>query len=86
MSSLLPGRGKPVPTPEKRRSWFSQRPNAGSGETVLPCLAAWELPLTWAGGDVWQSTQVQKHVDRSMEIQRMEATGMLQETFTRPEQ
>ena len=29
---------------------------------------------------MWQSTQLQEHVDGSMEIQRMEATSMLQES------
>lgn len=29
---------------------------------------------------MWHSTQVQKRVDRSVESQRMEATGMLQGT------
>ena len=32
---------------------------------------------------MWQSTQLQEHVDGSMEIQRREATGMLQETDLR---
>lgn len=52
----------------------------GAGKTLLSCLGASRLPLTWAGGGMWQSTQVLKHVDRSMEIQRMEATSMLQES------
>lgn len=52
----------------------------GAGKTLLSHLGACRLPLTWAGGGVWQSTQLQEHVDGSMEIQRMAATGMLQET------
>ena len=80
MWPFLPGRGKPVPAPGKRRSWFRQQPDVGAGKTVLPPLGVCQPPLTWAGGAVWQSTQFQKHVDRSMEIQRMDATGMLQET------
>lgn len=52
----------------------------GAGKTLLCRLGACQLPLTWAGGGVWKSTQLQEHVNGSMEIQRMEATGMLQET------
>lgn len=80
MWSFLTGRGKPVTAPGKRRSQFHQQLNVGAGKTLLLPLGACRLPLTWAGGGVWQSIQSQKPVDRSMEIQRIEATGMLQET------
>lgn len=47
---------------------------------VLACPGACRLPFTWAGDGMWQSLLFQEHVDRSMEIQRMEASGSLQET------
>lgn len=59
---------KAVPAPGKRRSRFCQQPNVGAGKTLLPPLGACQLPLTWAGGGVWQSIQFQKHADRSMQF------------------
>lgn len=47
---------------------------------VLARPGACRLPFTWAGDGLWQSLLFQEHDDRSMEIQRMEASGSLRET------
>ena len=82
MWSFLPGREKPILAPRKRRPRFSQRPrpNMGGGKIVLARPGACRLPFTWVGDGTWQSLLFQEHVDRSMEIQWMEASGSLQET------
>lgn len=72
---------------EESQSLHQEREDPGSANNVMWALEkhsflAWRLVSYLSPGQVvvWQSIQFQKHVDRSMEIQRTEATRMLQGT------
>lgn len=59
---------KAGPSTRKKEIPVLPTTSCGSWKNTPSSPGGCQLPLTWAGGGVWQSIQFQKHADRSMQF------------------